>query len=353
MQVYLVGGAVRDKLLGIKNTDKDYVVVGSTPQEMLSLGYKQVGKDFPVFLHPKTHEEYALARIERKQGQGYKGFEFETKNVSLKEDLSRRDLTINSMAMDENGELIDYFGGEEDLQMGLLRHTSKAFIEDPVRVLRIARFSAKFKPFGFKVAHSTFKLLKHMVENGEVDNLVSERVFTELNKALTYPTPSAFFKVLATCGAYEKIFKVTITKNMDNTHHNAFAFLDNILTTAEVKFALWTTIHSLAEIKTLCQTLKTPKKYKKLATLSKQYMNIAQNFHTHTAEQKLEFFHHTDAIRQHKRFGQLLEVFKYFNINIKTIQNLHHKLQHIDTTTLDKQNIITEIKNLQLKICKM
>ncbi|HCE35558.1 MAG TPA: polynucleotide adenylyltransferase, partial [Gammaproteobacteria bacterium] len=208
MKKYLVGGAVRDRLLGISdnNTEKDWVIVGSSPDEMLDLGYRQVGKEFPVFLHPGTQEEYALARLERKVGKGYKGFEFDTsKSVTLEQDLSRRDLTINAIA-EKDGELFDPFNGREDLNNGLLKHVSDAFSEDPVRVLRVARFAARFKVFGFKVAHSTHRLMKDMVTSGEVDALTPERVFKELEKALSYETPSAFFKVLSACGADARVF---------------------------------------------------------------------------------------------------------------------------------------------------
>ena len=181
MQIYLVGGAVRDELLGLAVHDKDYVVVGSTPDEMESAGYKSVGKDFPVFIHPITHDEYALARTERKTSKGYKGFVVEvSKDVTLVEDLARRDLTINAMARDANGSLIDPYHGMTDIQTKTLRHVSDAFAEDPVRVLRAARFSAKFDEF--TVAPETMQLMKLMVEEGEVDALVAERVWQELAK---------------------------------------------------------------------------------------------------------------------------------------------------------------------------
>jgi len=207
MKTYLVGGAVRDKLLGIEPKEHDWVVVGSGPEEMLKLGYTQVGKDFPVFLHPKTKEEYALARTERKTAPGYAGFSFHAApDVTLEEDLLRRDLTINAIAEDDDGSLIDPFNGQQDITDGVLRHVSPAFAEDPVRILRIARFAARFARFGFKVAHSTNKLMRDMVSNGEVDALVAERVWNELGTALSEDHPQAFFKVLRGCGALEKLF---------------------------------------------------------------------------------------------------------------------------------------------------
>ena len=207
MKIYLVGGAVRDKLLGLPVQERDWVVVGATPQEMIDLGYKQVGKDFPVFLHPDSKEEYALARTERKTAPGYKGFAFHASpEVTLKEDLKRRDLTINAMAESPDGELIDPYGGQEDLQFGRLRHVSPAFAEDPVRILRVARFAARFGKMGFSVAHDTNALMRKMVEDGEVDHLVPERVWAELNKALATDAPERFFTVLHGCGALKVLF---------------------------------------------------------------------------------------------------------------------------------------------------
>ncbi len=202
MKTYLVGGAVRDRLLGIAVRDRDYVVVGATPDDLLRLGYKPVGKDFPVFLHPQTREEYALARTERKTGRGYHAFAFDTDpGVSLEDDLRRRDLTINAIAEDENGALIDPFGGANDLRDKVLRHVSPAFAEDPVRVLRVARFAARFASQGFRVADETLALMQTMVQSGEVDHLVPERVWAETRKALAEPTPSAFLQSLRDCGA--------------------------------------------------------------------------------------------------------------------------------------------------------
>ena len=206
MQTYLVGGAVRDELLGYPHKEKDWVVVGATADEMLAKGYQQVGKDFPVFLHPETREEYALARRERKTSPGYKGFAVHaTPDVSLEEDLLRRDLTINALAKDESGNIIDPFNGLRDLNDRILRHVSPAFSEDPVRILRVARFSARYDHLGFTVADETMQLMKTMVDNGEVDALVPERVWQEMHKALTERTPSRFIEVLRECGALERI----------------------------------------------------------------------------------------------------------------------------------------------------
>ena len=207
MHTYLVGGAVRDKWLGRPVVDRDHVVVGAHPDELLALGYKPVGKDFPVFLHPQSGEEYALARTERKTGHGYHGFAFHADpSVTLEQDLARRDLTINAIAEDEHGALIDPYGGMRDLEQRLLRHVSPAFVEDPVRLLRVARFAARFAPLGFTVAEETMTLLQKMVRDGEVNHLVPERVWAETRKALGEAQPSAFLCVLRDAGALAVLF---------------------------------------------------------------------------------------------------------------------------------------------------
>lgn len=203
MQIYLVGGAVRDQLLGLTVQDRDWVVVGADATMLIDLGYQAVGRDFPVFLHPDTHEEYALARTERKTGKGYAGFAFQAdKSITLEQDLLRRDLTINAMARDLSGSLIDPYGGQQDLRDGILRHVSPAFAEDPVRILRTARFAARY---GFRVAPKTMQLMREMVCNGEADALVAERVWQELAKGLMEKQPHVMMKVLRECGALRVI----------------------------------------------------------------------------------------------------------------------------------------------------
>jgi tRNA nucleotidyltransferase (CCA-adding enzyme) len=203
MQAYIVGGAVRDELLGLSVVDRDWVVVGATPEEMTAKGYRPVGKDFPVFLHPETHEEHALARTERKSGRGYKGFTvYSAPDVTLEDDLARRDLTINAMARDSDGQLVDPFGGEKDLRAGLLRHVGEAFAEDPVRILRVARFAARF---GFQVAEETMQLMRRMVAGGEADFLVAERVWQEFARGLLERHPQALLTVLEQCGALARL----------------------------------------------------------------------------------------------------------------------------------------------------
>src|SRR5260370_34521885 len=207
MQVYLVGGAVRDALLGLAVKERDWGVVGGTREELLRLNFREVGRDFPVFLHPETHDEYALARLERKVSPGYRGFAVEFgREVTLEEDLARRDLTINAIAQAEDGSLIDPYHGRSDLQARVLRHVSPAFIEDPVRILRVARFAARFASLGFQVAPETTALMRAMVERGEADVLVAERVWQETEKALHEPGASGFFTVLRECGALKVIY---------------------------------------------------------------------------------------------------------------------------------------------------
>lgn len=204
MQIYTVGGAVRDQLLGLPVQDRDHVVVGATPEAMVRLGYRPVGKDFPVFLHPETREEYALARTERKTARGYKGFQvYAAPEVTLEQDLARRDLTINAMARDAEGRLVDPFGGQKDLAARVLRHVGPAFVEDPVRILRVARFAARFAEFA--IADETMALMRRMVDNGEADALVPERVWQELSRGLMERTPSRMFEALRACGALARI----------------------------------------------------------------------------------------------------------------------------------------------------
>ncbi|WP_339515642.1 multifunctional CCA addition/repair protein [Pseudomonas sp. RL_15y_Pfl2_60] len=207
MQIYKVGGAVRDRLLGREVTEHDWVVVGATAEQMVELGYRPVGADFPVFLHPHTKDEYALARTERKSGQGYGGFTFfASPDVTLEQDLIRRDLTINAIAEDENGKLYDPYGGQRDLEAKQLRHVSPAFTEDPLRVLRVARFAARYAPLGFSVAVETMQLMRQLSESGELSALTPERSWKEISRALMEPRPDVFIEVLHDCGALKALF---------------------------------------------------------------------------------------------------------------------------------------------------
>jgi len=207
MDIYLVGGAVRDRLLGRPHVERDFVVVGATPDQLVARGYRPVGKDFPVFLHPDSGEQYALARTERKTGRGYYGFATHfSPDVTLEQDLSRRDLTINAMAMAESGEIVDPYGGRRDLEARVLRHVSPAFVEDPLRVLRVARFAARFAPLGFTVAPETIALMRGIVTSGEMSALVPERVWVETERALGEASPVTYFEVLRSCGALAAVF---------------------------------------------------------------------------------------------------------------------------------------------------
>lgn len=320
MKIYLVGGAVRDKLLGLTVTERDWVVVGATPDEMLRLGYEPVGKDFPVFLHPETHDEYALARTERKDGHGYKGFSVHASpDVTLEGDLRRRDLTINAIAEDGEGNLIDPFDGQEDLQSGTLRHVSAAFAEDPVRILRVARFAARFARWGFKVAHSTHALMKEMVASGEVDYLVPERVWSETAKALGEETPHRFFEVLHRCSALsrlypeiEKLYGVDTPKAHESDNDSeivamralqkAAAISDN----AKIRFAAL--VHEVDAIDALCDRLRVPNDYRDLARLVVRYQRQYPRIREMDAFETLDMLQAMDAFRRPERLEELIEV---------------------------------------------
>ncbi|OGT30060.1 MAG: hypothetical protein A3E87_10050 [Gammaproteobacteria bacterium RIFCSPHIGHO2_12_FULL_35_23] len=323
MKVYLVGGAIRDELLGQTAKEQDWVVVGATPAELLAQGFKSVGKDFPVFLHPNTKEEYALARTERKTSPGYTGFEFNTSpHVTLEEDLSRRDLTINAMAKDNQGHLIDPFNGFADLKNKVLRHVSPAFIEDPVRLLRIARFAARFDDF--TVAEETKQLLKKIVSSGEVNALVAERVWQELYKTLQANQPVRFFEVLEDCQALSIIFPF-LTYNQQ-----AKAALQNAASiSAEpiIRFAvLFSFSSSLDEFN---NALTAPKNYLLLAKLIKDYALSFINLNLTSGEEILTFLEKLDAFRRPERFKQFtLCMQAYFSEKaLPCIELLLHALQ--------------------------
>ena len=338
MQIYCVGGAVRDELLGIAIKDKDYVVVGSTPQVMLDAGYRPVGKDFPVFLHPETHEEYALARTERKTGAGYKGFAVHaTNDVTLEEDLARRDLTINAIAKAPNGTLIDPFNGLADIKSKTLRHVSDAFAEDPVRILRASRFAARFSDF--KVAPETNNLMQQMVQAGEVDALVPERVWQELAKGLMEQKPSHMFEVLRSCGALQKIMPelnklwgvpqppqhhpeidtgVHVMMVIDyaaKQHFNLpirFAALVHDLgkgtTPADIlPRHIGHEVRSVDLLKEVCKRLRVPNDCKELAVIVAKFHGKLHQVCKMRPNTLLEFLMYLDAIRQPKRFEDFLK----------------------------------------------
>lgn len=339
MQVYLVGGAVRDRLLGLAVRERDWVVMGATPEEMVARGFKPVGRDFPVFLHPETGEEYALARTERKQGRGYHGFVFHTgPDVTLEEDLRRRDLTVNAMAEDASGRLIDPFGGRADLEARLLRHVSPAFGEDPLRVLRVARFASRFQGLGFTVARPTLELMCEMVRSGEVAELVPERVWQETRRSLGHERPGGFFEVLRACGALAQVFpeidrlfgvaqRAEHHPEIDTGVHTLMALEQAVRLGADVPTRFAVLCHDLGKadtpaaqlpshrgheargeprVRALCDRLRVPKSYRQLAllvTLQHLKAHRARELRPATIVQLLESL---DAFKRPERFEQFL-----------------------------------------------
>lgn len=339
MQIYLVGGAVRDKLLGYPHSEKDWVVVGATPEDMLQQGFKAVGKDFPVFLHPDSKEEYALARTERKTGPGYTGFDFySTPDVTLKEDLRRRDLTINAMAEADKGELIDPYGGREDLHHKILRHVSEAFAEDPVRILRVARFAARYQHLGFTVAKETQTLMRQMVESGEADHLVPERVWKELSRALIETNPEAFITTLRGCGALacvlpevDALFGVPQPQQhhpeIDCGQHILLVLQQACRLTPDPQVRLAAVLHDLGKATTpptewpqhigheqrsvdlvlaCCARLAIPKDYRDLAVAVARYHSHCHRALELTPKTVIKVLQELDAFRRPQRFEQFL-----------------------------------------------
>lgn len=339
MRVYLVGGAVRDALLGRTVDEWDYVVVGASPQDLISLGYQQVGRDFPVFLHPETKQEYALARTERKTAPGYRGFVVHADpDVTLEEDLRRRDLTINALARDEQGNLVDFYGGRSDLQDRVLRHVSNAFAEDPVRILRVARFAARYADLGFRVADETMALMRSMVDSGEVDALVPERVWQELSKALNGSKPSRFFEVLRECGALPRLFpevdRLFGVPQPEKWHPEIDTGVHTMMVLdmaarfspdPEVAFAALT--HDLGKgttpkeilprhrgheergrdlIDGLCARLKAPRRFCELARVVARYHGMVHKVDELRPGTIVDMFQGADAYRRPERFEQML-----------------------------------------------
>jgi tRNA nucleotidyltransferase (CCA-adding enzyme) len=339
MRVYLVGGAVRDRLLGLPVRERDWVVVGATPEQLVRLGYAPVGREFPVFLHPTTHEEYALARQERKVGPGYRGFTTQfAPTVTLEEDLRRRDLTINAMAEDENGSLIDPYGGQADLQARRLRHVSEAFIEDPVRILRVARFAARLAPLGFRVADETLALMRRITDSGEARTLVPERVWQETERALAEAHPEVFFETLRACGALAVIFPeiealfgvpqpprwhpeidtgVHVLMALKYAAGRAapgavrFAVLTHDLGKAQTPRADWPSHHGHEEfgvplINELCDRLRVPNTHRELAILTARYHTLVHRALELRPATVLTLLENSDAFRRGARFAELL-----------------------------------------------
>lgn len=339
MKHYLVGGAVRDHLLGIPVVDRDWVVVGSTPADMLQAGFKSVGKDFPVFLHPDSHEEYALARVERKTGPGYHGFEFTTdSSVTLEEDLSRRDLTINAIAQRDDGELVDPFNGQKDVDNRVLRHVSHAFVEDPVRILRVARFMARFSHLGFTIADETLELMRSMVRDGEADNLVAERVWQEMSGALTARSPQAFIQTLRECGALavilpevDALFGVPQPAKwhpeIDSGIHTLMVLEQASLSSEQLDVRFAALCHDLGKAttpadilpshhghekrgaaltETLCERLRVPRKTRDLAVLTARWHTHSHRSRELRPAKLTEMLQSMDVVRKPERFEQFL-----------------------------------------------
>lgn len=341
MKHYLVGGAVRDQLLGIPVVDRDWVVVGSTPADMLNAGYKSVGKDFPVFLHPDSHEEYALARVERKTGPGYHGFEFTTDaSVTLEEDLSRRDLTINAIAQRDDGELVDPFNGQQDVENRILRHVSEAFVEDPVRILRVARFMARFSHLGFTIADETLTLMRHMVRDGEANNLVAERVWQEMSGALTARSPDAFIQALRECHALavvlpevDALFGVPQPAQwhpeIDSGIHTLMVLQQATLASPDLDVRFAALCHDLGKATTpaellpshhgheergavltesLCERLRVPRKTRDLAVLTARWHTHSHRSREMRPGKLVNLLQAMDIVRKPERFEQYLLV---------------------------------------------
>lgn len=339
MEIYLVGGAVRDELLGRSTKERDWVVVGATPEMMLAKGYRKVGKDFPVFLHPMTGEEYALARTERKSGKGYYGFDcYAAPDVTLEEDLKRRDLTINAIAKKEDGTIIDPFGGVRDLQDKKLRHVSNAFVEDPLRVLRIARFAARFAELGFCIVEDTYQLLRVMIRQNELDYLAPERVWQELNRALSESMPQVFFQVLRRCGALQVLFKeidqlygVPATPKwhpeIDTGIHIEEALFRAVSLTSDVSIRFAVLMHDLGKgvtpipewpshhdhdkrgvalVQYFCNRYPVPNDYRDLALLVTEYHLLIPRIMELKSSTILKILERLDVYRKPKRLEQIL-----------------------------------------------
>jgi tRNA nucleotidyltransferase (CCA-adding enzyme) len=312
VKTYLVGGSVRDELLGLPVQDRDYVVVGADPAEMLRQGFKPVGADFPVFLHPETHAEYALARTERKTGPGYKGFAFHAApDVTLEEDLGRRDLTINAMARGEDGTLVDPHGGAADLRAGILRHVGPAFAEDPVRILRVARFAARF---GFAVAPGTLALMRSMVTAGEADALVPERVWQEVSRGLMEKSPARMLAVLRECGALARVLpEIDDAFSAPEVPEHLAARLEHAAARGfglPTRYALLVMDESAEDAAALATRVNAPADCRDLARLAIQERGIPADAASLDAESLLAFIERADLLRRPERLERLAEVFE-------------------------------------------
>ena len=364
MEIYLVGGAVRDTLLGQKVSERDWVVVGAKPEEMLRRGFKQVGKQFPVFIHPKTNEEYALARTEHKTNPGYHGFAFDTSpSISIEADLKRRDLTINAIAQDSEGVLIDPWGGQIDIKMRTLRHISDAFVEDPVRVLRVARFAARFNILGFKIAPKTLALMQQMVVDGEVDYLVVERVWQETAKAFTTDHPSVYLQVLSRIGALARVApeldtllcRITEGAN-DGTEMSAHLFEAIDKAPKHLPEVLLTILSFYAHrngvsITALGERWKLSKRCRWMIDAAERFDDELKCAADLSRKALLDFLEQADAIRNRKRFEDLLTAYRLCNYEDRYIKDdIDHIKRALDM--LDTVKFGPNIKGLSGKLAK-
>ena len=336
MKTYLVGGAVRDKLLNLPVKDQDWVVVGATPKTMLQLGYLPVGKDFPVFLHPETKEEFALARTERKSGHGYAGFEFHTsEDVTLEEDLIRRDLTINAMAEDNEGNIIDPFHGLKDLENRKLRHVSEAFQEDPLRILRVARFAARYHHLKFTIASETTALMQHMVDSGEASHLVPERVWQETLRALNEPSPEIYFQTLQQCKALGAVMPELATFLESNDNLTILKTAAREQASGLIRFGclfISATAGMEQSLASLIKRMRLPAAFSEIARLSYQWaQTIPDILQSYNADRFLTLFEQTDAFRRPERFASLLEVSRLNHIDQISQKAVKDSLHILDT----------------------
>lgn len=371
MKIYLVGGAVRDELLKLPVQDRDWVVVGATPKKMLHQGYQKVGRDFPVFLHPKNKEEYALARTERKSGLGYTGFftNFNSK-ITLEQDLMRRDLTINAIAKNEKGQYIDPYGGQKDIKKKILRHISSSFTEDPLRILRVARFAAKFKHLGFRISKNTMQLMKSMVRKNELSTLSVERVWKETESALNSHNPNIYFKVLEECQAlsilfpeFETLFKLNIL----SSNEKMFPILkiaSNFSKKIDIRFAslclnfvkildqipgdfLRYLNFIILKINQLCMRLKVPHDFRTLTIFSIKYCNFIYKIQEQKSKNIIQMFNHIDVWRKPHRIKQLALMSKIYAVGCKNLKKKYMQINLLNkffkkTMTISVKKIIQD-----------
>lgn len=349
MKIYLVGGAVRDRLLGLPIKDRDWVVVGATPDEMRARGFRPVGRDFPVFLHPDTGEEYALARTERKSGKGYTGFQFHTSpDVTLEEDLKRRDLTINAIAEDENGRLYDPWHGQDDLQARVLRHVSPAFSEDPLRVLRVARFYARFAGLGFQVADDTLALMRQISASGELEHLTAERVWQETERALSAPSPAHYFALLRQADALDRLFPLLQGLDTDRLAERLSRLPQSEERAAQALALLLyqatesrTEPQALEAIRQFCTDLRVPNRMRDLALKLRSGARELSRFDKLDGPERLQLLKQLDLLRRPESLPVLLhltrQIYPLPPQRESALQQLLQQLNAVDTRALMEQ----------------